>query len=158
MIADKPGRQERALLADCAGRFRSIEELKAIVDIAVKYKFSTVKLILSSDDRWRFKGETSSPFAQVSIYYDGGNEKGIYLPTEVSDLKKYADRNGITLVPELIIPSKILDYMELTGIPDNYLDEIGQTFGCLPVIVTSEEGKSDIKNMNILELAEKVWK
>lgn len=158
IIADKPGRQERALLADCAGRFRSIEELKAIVDIAVKYKFSTVKLILSSDDRWRFKGETSSPFAQVSIYYDGGNEKGVYLPTEVSDLKKYADRNGISLVPELIIPSKILDYMELTGIPDNYLDEIGKTFGCLPVIVTSEEGKSDIENMNILELAEKVWK
>ena len=61
-------------------------------------------------------------------------------------------------MPELIIPSKILDYMELTGIPGNYLDEIGQTFGCLPVIVTSEEGKSDIKNMNILELAEKVWK
>lgn len=157
-ITDTPGSPQRALTVDCAKAFRDIKELKGVVDLAVRYKFNTIRMVLSSEDRWRFKGEKSSAFAQVSIFYDSGNEKSIYTPSDVSELRKYAERNGVMLIPELVRPSKILQYIEFSDIPDISIEEIAQTFGYEPSLIPAEAVSEDISDVDIKNLAEKVWK
>ncbi len=62
------------------------------------------------------------------------------------------------LIPELVRPSKILQYIEFSDIPDISIEEIAQTFGYEPSLIPAEAVSEDISDVDIKNLAEKVWK
>lgn len=157
IIKDKAAREERAIVADCAGKFRTADELESIIREAAKYKINTLYLILSSEDRWRVKSSHSSPLAQVSIYYDNGNEAGVYLPEELAALRKSAERMGTSIVPVLVRPGRILEYLDSDDIHDSVKAELAMLFGHEIIYAEPELCRQDIGDKDIRELAASLW-
>ena len=119
-INDTPAYAWRGSMLDVARHFFSVEDVKKYIDYIAAYKMNVLHLHLSDDQGWRIEIKswpnltTRGGSTQV-----GGGKGGFYTQEQYADIVAYAQKQYITIVPEIDLPSHInaalASYGELNG-------------------------------------------
>lgn len=127
-IQDKPRFKYRGLHLDPCRHFFSIEETKKILDLMAIYKLNVLHWHLTEDQGWRMEIKQYPRLTEVSAYRNGtminkewGSNDGIryggfYTQEEMKDVVAYADKLGITVIPEIDLPGHMV--AALTAYPE----------------------------------------
>lgn len=94
-IRDYPDASYRGLMIDLARRWHTIQTLKKLIDLSTFYKLNYIQLHLTDDQSFTFPSKTYPKLATKNRHYS---------KEELVDLVEYAQRRGITLIPEIDIP------------------------------------------------------
>jgi len=145
-IQDKPRFSYRGMHLDCSRHFFSVEEVKKYLDIMAAYKLNRFHWHLTDDQGWRAEIKKYPKLTEVGAFRNGtvikkdwGSNDGIryggyYTQEQMRDIVAYADRLGITVIPEIDLPGHMMG--ALAGYP-----ELGCTGG--PYEVWTRWGVSD---------------
>lgn len=93
-ISDSPRYALRGLMLDPARHFLPIADIKAYIDIMLRYKYNTLQLHLTDDQGWRFEVKHLSQLAS----------REHYTREELKELLDYAQERGVDIIPEIDIP------------------------------------------------------
>ena len=122
-IRDFPEFAWRGSMLDVARHFHSVEEAKHFIDLIALYKMNILHLHLSDDQGWRIEIKSWPNLAVTGGSTQvGGGKGGYYTQEQYADITAYAQRQFITVVPEIDLPGHInaalASYAELNaGIP-----------------------------------------
>ena len=145
-IKDKPRFAYRGMHLDCARHFFSVEEVKKYLDIMAAYKLNRMHWHLTEDQGWRIEIKKYPKLTQIGAFRngtmvgkdfnsnDGIRYGGYYTQEQVKDIVAYAQKLGITVIPEIDLPGHMLG--ALAAYP-----ELGCTGG--PYEVWTRWGVSD---------------
>ena len=95
LIQDAPLLAWRGLSLDCSRHFWEVSEVQKVLDMMSLYKLNVLHLHLTDNQGWRL---------QVNGYPELTAQGGSYSQADYQQILSYAERRGITLVPELDIP------------------------------------------------------
>ena len=127
-IKDKPRFGYRGMHLDCARHFFSVEEVKKYLDIMAVYKLNRLHWHLTDDQGWRVEIKKYPKLTQVGGFRngtmvgkdfksnDGVRYGGYYTQDQVKDIVAYAERLGITIIPEIDLPGHMMG--ALAGYPE----------------------------------------
>lgn len=119
-ISDEPRFGYRGLHFDCSRHFFSLEETKKILDVMAIYKLNTLHWHLTDDQGWRIEIKSHPELTEIGAWRNGTvikknwNENdgirygGFYTQEEAKEIIAYADRLGITVIPEVDLPGHML--------------------------------------------------
>ena len=119
-IKDKPRFAYRGMHLDCARHFFSVEEVKKYLDIMAAYKLNRMHWHLTEDQGWRIEIKKYPKLTQVGAFRngtmvgkdfksnDGIRYGGSYTQEQVKDIVAYAQKLGITIIPEIDLPGHML--------------------------------------------------
>lgn len=93
-VTDEPDHEWRGLMIDCARSFHTVEELFGYIDLCWLYKMNYLQLHLSDDEAFRLP-MIKYPDLTSDVHYS--NE-------DIAKLNAYAEKIGISLVPEVDTP------------------------------------------------------
>ena len=120
VISDKPRFAYRGMHLDCARHFFSVDAVKRYLDIMAVYKLNRFHWHLSDDQGWRIEILQYPELTLVGGYRsgtmvgrdfnsdDGIRYGGYYTQDQIREVVSYADRLGITVVPEIDLPGHML--------------------------------------------------
>ncbi|MBA2650782.1 MAG: family 20 glycosylhydrolase [Tatlockia sp.] len=120
-IRDFPRFEYRGLMLDVARNFRSVSEIKRLIDLMSIHKLNYFQWHLSDDEgfrieikkypqlteigAWRGYQKNSQGLALMPAYGSGaGNYGGFYTQKEIRDIVRYAADRQITIIPEIDLP------------------------------------------------------
>ncbi|MFC3814254.1 family 20 glycosylhydrolase [Lysobacter sp. GCM10012299] len=115
-IEDAPRFQWRGMMLDTARHFRSVDEVKALLDQLALHKINTFHWHLTDDQGWRIEIKqypklTGVGGCRIPAGAAGRDDKGqpkpycgFYTQDQIRDVVKYAAERYITIVPELDLP------------------------------------------------------
>lgn len=119
-IKDKPEFAYRGLMIDVSRHFRTLDEMKDIVDLMAHFKLNRLHWHLTDDQGWRLEIKKYPKLTQVSAWrdatiigqygdfkpfiYDGIRHGGYYTQEEARELVSYAAERKITVIPEIELP------------------------------------------------------
>ena len=115
-IEDAPRFGWRGLLIDSARHFRTVDEIKHIVDAMAIHKLNVLHWHLTDDQGWRIEikrypklatvGGCRQPSGDAGVGADGKpvRECGWYTQAQIRDVVRYARDRHIEIVPEIDIP------------------------------------------------------
>jgi hexosaminidase len=107
-IADSPRFAWRGAMLDVARHFFDVDDVKRYMDLMALHKLNTLHLHLSDDQGWRIEIKSWPNLAIEGGKSEvGGGAGGYYTQQDYSDLVSYGRERGITLVPEIEMPSHI---------------------------------------------------
>jgi hexosaminidase len=155
-IEDEPRYAWRGLMLDVARWYKPIEWLYTVVDLIALHRMNVLHLHLTDDQGWRFEVHRYPRLTTVGGFRresplghttdgigDGVPHGGFYAQHQLRDLVAYADRRGVTIVPEIDVPghsqAAIAAYPELgdrAGLPA----EVWTRFGISDRVLNGEEG------------------
>ena len=127
-IQDKPRFNYRGMHLDPCRHFFSIEETKKILDLMAIYKLNTLHWHLTEDQGWRMEIKKYPELTEIGAYRNGTVIKkdwssndgirygGYYTQEEMKEVVAYADKLGITVIPELDLPGHMV--AALTAYPE----------------------------------------
>lgn len=117
MIDDAPRFAWRGLMLDTARHFRSVEEVKRLIDAMALHKLNIFHWHLTDDQGWRIEikkypkltqiGGCRFPAGDGGIDPDTGKPRpycGFYTQEQIRDVVRYAAERHITIVPEIDVP------------------------------------------------------
>jgi hexosaminidase len=110
-IVDRPRFAWRGLMLDCSRTFLTIDYLKKYVDLCAFYKMNVLQLHLTDDQGWRLEIRKYPRLPQVGAKFAPcfpGEVSGYYTQQQMKDLVAYAAERGVTIVPEIEMPSHCL--------------------------------------------------
>ena len=119
-ISDKPRFAYRGMHLDCARHFFSVDEVKRYLDIMAVYKLNRFHWHLSDDQGWRIEILRYPELTLVGGYRsgtmighdfnsdDGIRYGGYYTQDQIREVVAYADKLGITVIPEIDLPGHML--------------------------------------------------
>ncbi|MBP5382075.1 MAG: beta-N-acetylhexosaminidase [Bacteroidales bacterium] len=140
-IADSPRFSYRGVLIDVGRHFFPVDEIKKCLDVMAIYKVNRFHWHLSEDQGWRIEIKKYPRLTQVGSIrkatqiahwrdtLDNKEYKGYYTQKQIREVVAYADRLGITVIPEIDLPGHMLS--ALTAYP-----ELGCTGGPYEVACT----------------------
>ena len=120
IIADMPRFAYRGMHLDCSRHFFSVDAVKRYLDIMAVYKLNRFHWHLSDDQGWRIEIRRYPELTLVGGYRsgtmvgrdfnsdDGIRYGGYYTQDQIRDVVAYAERLGITVVPEIDLPGHML--------------------------------------------------
>ena len=120
VISDRPRFAYRGMHLDCARHFFSVDAVKRYLDIMAVYKLNRFHWHLSDDQGWRIEILQYPELTLVGGYRsgtmvgrdfnsdDGIRYGGYYTQDQIREVVSYADRLGITVVPEIDLPGHML--------------------------------------------------
>ena len=120
IIADMPRFAYRGMHLDCSRHFFSVDAVKRYLDIMAVYKLNRFHWHLSDDQGWRIEIKRYPELTLVGGYRsgtmvgrdfnsdDGIRYGGYYTQDQIRDVVAYAERLGITVVPEIDLPGHML--------------------------------------------------
>ncbi len=120
VISDRPRFAYRGMHLDCARHFFSVDAVKRYLDIMAVYKLNRFHWHLSDDQGWRIEIRQYPELTLVGGYRsgtmvgrdfnsdDGIRYGGYYTQDQIREVVSYADRLGITVVPEIDLPGHML--------------------------------------------------
>jgi hexosaminidase len=119
-IKDVPAYSWRGSMLDVARHFFSVEDVKKYIDYMALYKMNVLHLSLSNDQGWRIEIKS---WPNLAIHGGstqvGGGKGGYYTQEQYKDIVAYAQKQYITIVPEIDLPGHInaalASYGELNG-------------------------------------------
>jgi hexosaminidase len=104
-VVDAPRFGWRGVMIDIARHFFPVEDLLAVVDLMAAYKLDTLHLHLADDQGWRIEIEAYPALTEVGASTEvGGGEGGFLTRDDYRALVAYAERRGVTVVPEIDMP------------------------------------------------------
>ena len=147
-IDDAPRFAYRGVHLDCSRHFWTVEQTKQYLDIMATYKINRLHWHLTDDQGWRIEIKKYPRLTEVGSIRketmiqknfnpyvgDGQPYGGFYTQDEIRDVVAYAEKLGITVIPEIDLPGHMLAAM--TAYP-----ELGCTGG--PYEVWTIWGVSD---------------
>ncbi len=105
-IFDKPQYEFRSMMLDVARHFRSVDEVKQVIDYLAFYKFNTFHIHLSDDQGFRIEIKSWPKLTEIGSKTEiGGGAGGFYTQEDYKEIVKYASDRYITVVPEIDMPS-----------------------------------------------------
>ncbi len=120
IIADMPRFAYRGMHLDCSRHFFSVDAVKRYLDIMAVYKLNRFHWHLSDDQGWRIEIRHYPELTLVGGYRsgtmvgrdfnsdDGIRYGGYYTQDQIREVVAYAERLGITVVPEIDLPGHML--------------------------------------------------
>ncbi|MCB0236509.1 MAG: family 20 glycosylhydrolase, partial [Anaerolineae bacterium] len=95
----------RGVMLDVARHFRTVDDVKRVIDLMALYKLNHLHLHLTDDQGWRLMIESWPKLAEIggSTAVDG-DPGGYYTQAEYSELVEYARSRYIDIVPEIDMP------------------------------------------------------
>ena len=93
-IVDEPDYAERGVMLDVARRFASVDFLKQYIREMSWLKMNLLHLHFSDDEAFRLESDVPGLTSELH-----------YTKAEIADLVDYARRYGITILPEIDVPS-----------------------------------------------------
>ncbi|WP_235893362.1 beta-N-acetylhexosaminidase [Litoribacter populi] len=117
-IEDKPEFQYRGLMIDVVRHFRSLDQMKKVVDLMAYFKLNRLHWHLTDDQGWRLEIKKYPELTEISAWrdstivgpyskpfvYDGKRHGGYYTQEEARELVAYAAKRHITVIPEIELP------------------------------------------------------
>lgn len=134
-IRDVPRFHYRGMHLDCGRHFFSVEEIKKVLDVMATLKLNRFHWHLTEDQGWRAEIKKYPELTNVGAwrsgtmvgYYDGPSDNirygGYYTQEQMRDVVAYAEKLGITIVPEVDLPGHMVaalasyPYLGCTGGP-----------------------------------------
>jgi len=118
VIQDNPVYAYRGTMLDVSRHFFSVDEVKRYIDLIAPYKINYLHLHLSDDQGWRIEIKSWPELTRVGGSTEvGGGEGGFYTQEQYKELVDYAQKQFITLVPEIDMPghtnAALASYAEL---------------------------------------------
>ena len=120
VISDKPRFAYRGMHLDCSRHFFSVDAVKRYLDIMAVYKLNRFHWHLSDDQGWRIEINQYPELTLVGGYRsgtmvgrdfnsdDGIRYGGYYTQDQIREVVAYAEKLGITIVPEIDLPGHML--------------------------------------------------
>lgn len=117
-IRDYPYFSYRSIMLDVSRHFFQVDEVKRFIDHLAMFKINHLHLHLSDDQGWRIEIKSwPNLTAHGGSTEVGGGPGGYYTQEQYSELVKYAQERGITIVPEIDMPghtnAALASYAEL---------------------------------------------
>lgn len=115
-IFDHPRFSYRGMMLDCARHFYPVEEVKRLINQLAHYKFNTFHWHLTDDEGWRIEIKSLPQLTDIGAWrgmdlplkpqYSKLTEThgGFYTQQEIKQVIEYAEKRGITVIPEIDIP------------------------------------------------------
>ncbi len=122
-ISDAPRFEKRGMMLDVARDFKTVDEVKNVLDSLAAFKISTMHFHLADDQGWRIQitndGKTAgdtidySQLTEISGmtavtknlgYQDELGHTGYYTQDEFKDIVAYAAERHIEVIPEIDVP------------------------------------------------------
>ncbi len=105
-IIDYPRFSYRGLMVDVARTFVSVSDLEKIINVLAEYKINCLHIHLTDTQGWRLA---------INNYPNivGGDNPGYYTQDEYKQLVSYAQKNYITVIPEIDMPGHIRNCFSL---------------------------------------------
>ncbi len=115
-IEDAPRFAWRGLMLDVARHFRSVDEVKALIDQMALHKLNTLHWHLTDDQGWRIEikryprltevGGCRIPAGAAGRNADGTPKPycGYYTQAQIREVVRYAAQRHVTVVPEIDLP------------------------------------------------------
>ncbi|HEV8695743.1 MAG TPA: family 20 glycosylhydrolase [Lysobacter sp.] len=115
-IEDAPRFAWRGLMLDVARHFRSVDEVKALIDQMALHKLNTLHWHLTDDQGWRIEIKQYPKLTEIGGCRipagaagrdDNGAPRpycGYYTQAQIRDVVQYAAERYITVVPEIDLP------------------------------------------------------
>ena len=120
VISDKPRFAYRGMHLDCSRHFFSVDAVKRYLDIMAVYKLNRFHWHLSDDQGWRIEIRRYPELTLIGGYRsgtmvgrdfnsdDGIRYGGYYTQDQIREVVAYAEKLGITIVPEIDLPGHML--------------------------------------------------
>jgi hexosaminidase len=154
-IVDAPKYPWRGLMVDVGRWYKPIEWLYTVVELLALHRMNVLHLHLTEDQGWRFQVLHYPKLTSVGAFReesprghgserigDGNPHGGFYTQRELRDLVAFAERRGVTIVPEIDLPghtqAAIAAYPELGNDPGRGLS-VWTGFGVSPHVLNAEE-------------------
>lgn len=107
-IRDMPRYAWRGMMLDVARHFFGPADIKHLIDLLALYKMNRLHLHLTDDQGWRLEITSWPKLAHVGgSSAVGGDPGGFYTQAEYADLVRYAQRQFVTIVPEIDMPGHV---------------------------------------------------
>jgi len=122
-IKDSPRFGYRGLMLDVCRHFFSVEEVKRYLDLMAIYKMNTFHWHLSEDQGWRIEIKKYPKLTEIGAWrdstkiganndakagYDHTRYGGFYTQDQIRDVVAYAQKLGITVMPEIDLPGHMV--------------------------------------------------
>lgn len=116
VIEDKPQYGWRGMHLDCSRHFFPVREVKRYLDLMAIYKMNRFHWHLTDDQGWRIELKSYPELTQIGAFRDGSQVShdendiddvrhgGYYTQAQIRDVVDYAEKLGITVVPEVDLP------------------------------------------------------
>lgn len=126
-IEDTPDYQFRSVLIDLARRWHPVDTVKQTIELLSMYKVKYMHLHLSDTQSCVYTSRVLPKMATSQAYSW----------EEMSELVKYADERGVTIIPEIDVP----------GHSSSWVRQMPETFG------TTDPGTGESKSIGIVNMA-----
>ncbi|MDD1784238.1 beta-N-acetylhexosaminidase [Enterovibrio sp. ZSDZ35] len=115
-IEDHPRFGYRGMMLDCARHFHPVRRVKDLINQLARFKLNHFHWHLTDDEGWRIQidaypelteiGAWRGPFEAMEPQYTTLSKihGGFYTKDDIRDVIAYAEKRGITVVPEIDIP------------------------------------------------------
>ncbi len=111
-IVDLPAYEYRGFMIDSARHMQTVDEIKAYITAAARYKFNTFHWHLSDDQGFRIEIEKYPLLNEKASYRDchgfksENNERygGYYTKKEIKEIVDFCEKKHIRVIPELDMP------------------------------------------------------
>lgn len=119
-VNDRPDLAYRGVHLDCSRHFYSVDEIKTVLRVMAEYKSNYFHWHLTDDQGWRAEIRAYPLLTEVGSHrrgtmtdwdtetYDDIPYGGFYTQKQMREVVAYADRLGITVVPEVDLPGHML--------------------------------------------------
>ena len=119
-IKDKPRFAYRGMHLDCGRHFFSTDEIKKVLDVMATLNLNRFHWHLTEDQGWRAEIKKYPRLTEIGAYrsgtmvgyYSGPSDNirygGFYTQDEMRDIVAYADKLGITVIPEVDLPGHMV--------------------------------------------------
>lgn len=142
-IKDMPRLGYRGVLLDCARHFFTVNQIKEYLDILAMYKVNRFHWHLTDDHAWRLEIKKYPLLTEIGAHNCGAEidkdpnipgeilYDGFYTQEQAREIVAYADSLGITVIPEIDMPSHMTaalaayPYLGCTGGPYEVIRVVG---------------------------------
>ena len=119
-IQDKPRFAYRGMHLDCSRHFFSVQEVKKYLDVMALHKLNRFHWHLTDDQGWRVEIKKYPKLTEIGAFRNGTVIKkdwnsndgirygGYYTQEQMKDIVAYADKLGITVIPEIDLPGHMM--------------------------------------------------
>ena len=171
-IHDMPAMRWRGMMLDVARHFFDKHQVMHMIELFAQHKFNIVHLHLTDDQGWRVEIRQFPKLTQIGSIrkqtiighessrprkYDGIPYGGFFTQQELREIVAFADRRGITIVPEIDMPghqsAAICAYPELGNSPLNHV-EVRQEWGISSHILSPRESSIGFAKSVLAEIME----
>lgn len=125
-IKDAPRFGYRGMHLDCSRHFWTVDEVKKVLDVMAMVKINRFHWHLTDDQGWRAEIKAYPALTEVGAWrsetivgyqawhnepdyeYDGVRYGGYYTQDQMREIVAYADKLGITVIPEIDLPGHMI--------------------------------------------------